>query len=41
MGQIKQAAELHSLGILTDEEFAEAKTALLTQLKIAGTGVAA
>lgn len=36
MGQIKQAAELHSLGILTDEEFATAKAALLTKLQVAG-----
>lgn len=35
MGQLKQAAELHQLGILTNEEFAELKAQLLAGLKAA------
>lgn len=37
MGQIKQAAELHALGILTDDEFTQAKADLLILLRGGGS----
>ena len=31
--QLKEFSELHTLGVLTDEEFADAKAALIAQMK--------